>query len=175
MNTDLVLRCPTCGSDAFADDEFCESCGLALGVLVATAVALGVLVTSSLLFGAGCYRFRRDIAHAWGGAVRSSRAAYAVLFEQHTSGLAALDRALTNRRHEASDALVVGQVGAHHEAVGRIDLEVEPPEGDRTRANVGFGSALAIAISYTNNHSILWAIIHGILGWLYVIYIALFG
>jgi hypothetical protein len=25
---------------------------------------------------------------------------------------------------------------------------------------VGFGSALAIAISYTTNHSILWAIIH---------------
>ena len=27
---------------------------------------------------------------------------------------------------------------------------------------VGFGSALAIAISYTNNHSIPWAIIHGL-------------
>jgi hypothetical protein len=39
---------------------------------------------------------------------------------------------------------------------------------------VGFGSALAIAISYTANQSILWAIIHGILGWLYVIYFALF-
>ncbi len=39
---------------------------------------------------------------------------------------------------------------------------------------VGFGSALAIAISYTNNHSILWAIIDGVLGWLYVIYFALF-
>jgi hypothetical protein len=39
---------------------------------------------------------------------------------------------------------------------------------------VGFGSALAIAISYTTNHSILWAIIHGILGWLYVIFFALF-
>lgn len=37
-----------------------------------------------------------------------------------------------------------------------------------------FGSALAIAISYTNNHSILWALIHGILSWLYVIYAALF-
>ena len=37
-----------------------------------------------------------------------------------------------------------------------------------------FGSALAIAISYTTNKSILWAIIHGILGWLYVIYFALF-
>jgi hypothetical protein len=39
---------------------------------------------------------------------------------------------------------------------------------------VSFGSALAIAISYTANHSILWAIIDGILGWLYVIYYALF-
>jgi hypothetical protein len=39
---------------------------------------------------------------------------------------------------------------------------------------VGFGSALAIAISYTTNHSILWAIIDGIFGWLYVIYFALF-
>jgi hypothetical protein len=39
---------------------------------------------------------------------------------------------------------------------------------------VGFGSALAIAISYTNNHSILWAIIHGLFSWFYVIYFALF-
>jgi hypothetical protein len=39
---------------------------------------------------------------------------------------------------------------------------------------VGFGSALAIAISYTHNHSILWAIIDGILGWIYVIFFALF-
>jgi hypothetical protein len=39
---------------------------------------------------------------------------------------------------------------------------------------VGFGSALAITISYTENHSILWAIIDGILSWLYVVYFALF-
>jgi hypothetical protein len=37
-----------------------------------------------------------------------------------------------------------------------------------------FGSALAIAISYTNHHSILWAIIDGILSWIYVLYFALF-
>lgn len=35
---------------------------------------------------------------------------------------------------------------------------------------IGFGTALAIAISYTHNKSILWAIIHGIFGWLYIIY-----
>jgi hypothetical protein len=33
---------------------------------------------------------------------------------------------------------------------------------------------LAIAISYTNNHSVLWAIIHGFFSWLYVIYYVLF-
>ena len=39
---------------------------------------------------------------------------------------------------------------------------------------ISFGSALAIAISYVNNHSVLWAIIHGILSWIYVIYFVLF-
>jgi hypothetical protein len=37
---------------------------------------------------------------------------------------------------------------------------------------IGFGTALAIAISY-DNHSILWAIIHGFFSWLYVIYFAI--
>ena len=41
------------------------------------------------------------------------------------------------------------------------------------RAGVGFGSALAIAISWSANHSIVWAIIQGIFSWLYVIYYAL--
>ena len=39
---------------------------------------------------------------------------------------------------------------------------------------IGFGSALAITTSCAANHSILWAIIDGILGWLYVIYFVLF-
>ena len=60
---------------------------------------------------------------------------------------------------------------------GDIDMNENRYYGVRVEGakyGVGFGSALAIAISYTNNHSILWAIIHGILGWLYVIYFALF-
>ena len=36
-----------------------------------------------------------------------------------------------------------------------------------------FGSALAIVLSYTQNSSILWAIIHGIISWFYVIYRAI--
>jgi len=38
------------------------------------------------------------------------------------------------------------------------------------KVGVGFGTALAITISWTANKSILWAIVHGILGWFYVIY-----
>lgn len=40
------------------------------------------------------------------------------------------------------------------------------------RAGIGFGSALAIAISWSEHHSILWAIVQGFLGWLYVVYYA---
>lgn len=35
---------------------------------------------------------------------------------------------------------------------------------------VGLGTIVAVVISWSRNKSILWAIIHGILGWLYVIY-----
>lgn len=35
---------------------------------------------------------------------------------------------------------------------------------------VSFGSCLAMIISYTNWHSIFWAIVHGIFSWAYVIY-----
>jgi hypothetical protein len=41
------------------------------------------------------------------------------------------------------------------------------------KIGVGFGTALAIAISWSANKSILWAIIHGVFSWLYVIYYAL--
>jgi hypothetical protein len=44
--------------------------------------------------------------------------------------------------------------------------------GGAARAGISFGSALAIAISWSQNHSILWAIFQGFLGWLYVIYFA---
>lgn len=41
------------------------------------------------------------------------------------------------------------------------------------RAGIGFGTALAIAISWTANKSILWGIVHGFFGWAYVIYYAI--
>lgn len=42
------------------------------------------------------------------------------------------------------------------------------------RSGIGFGSALAITMSWNANHSILWAILHGLFSWFYVIYYALF-
>lgn len=44
--------------------------------------------------------------------------------------------------------------------------------GDATRAGIGLGSALAVAISWSQNSSILWAILHGVLSWMYVVYFA---
>ncbi|MFU1856917.1 hypothetical protein ACK8HY_07835 [Sphingobacterium sp. NGMCC 1.201703] len=41
-----------------------------------------------------------------------------------------------------------------------------------TRSGIGLGSVIAVVTSWDRNKSILWALIHGILGWLYVIYFA---
>lgn len=40
------------------------------------------------------------------------------------------------------------------------------------KAGASFGTALAIAISWSVHKSILWAIVHGFLSWIYVIYYA---
>jgi hypothetical protein len=37
-------------------------------------------------------------------------------------------------------------------------------------ATIGLGSVLAVTLSWTANHAIGWALIHGVLGWFYVIY-----
>jgi hypothetical protein len=42
--------------------------------------------------------------------------------------------------------------------------------GNMARAGISFGSALAITISWSINKSVLWAILHGICSWVYVIY-----
>jgi len=38
------------------------------------------------------------------------------------------------------------------------------------KKGVTFGSALAMVISFATNKSVFWAIIHGLLSWVYVIY-----
>lgn len=40
-------------------------------------------------------------------------------------------------------------------------------------AGIGFGSVVAAIISWSANHSIGWVIVHGMLGWLYVLYYAI--
>ena len=38
------------------------------------------------------------------------------------------------------------------------------------KSGITFGSALAMVISYVNWQSVGWAIIHGLMSWVYVIY-----
>ncbi len=41
---------------------------------------------------------------------------------------------------------------------------------EAARYGVTFGTALAIAISWSTNKSVLWAVLHGLLSWFYVIW-----
>jgi len=36
------------------------------------------------------------------------------------------------------------------------------------------GSIIAVAVSWSLNHSIIWAILHGLFGWFYVVYYLIF-
>ena len=38
---------------------------------------------------------------------------------------------------------------------------------------ISMGTALAMILSWSVNHSILWAMLHGVFSWLYVIYFAI--
>ena len=51
------------------------------------------------------------------------------------------------------------------------------PDGSRNenikktvKTGITFGSALAMVISYVNWHSVFWAVIHGLMSWIYVVY-----
>lgn len=41
------------------------------------------------------------------------------------------------------------------------------------KAGIGIGSAIAITISWSLHKSIVWALVHGVLSWIYVIWYAL--
>ncbi len=53
-------------------------------------------------------------------------------------------------------------------ASGRVEI-VEKT----VKTGITFGSALAMVISYANWHSVGWAILHGLMSWVYVIYYVL--
>jgi hypothetical protein len=54
----------------------------------------------------------------------------------------------------------------------------QPPKPKRIKikmsgsTGIELGVVLAMIISYVHNKSILWALLHGLLGWIYVIYTA---
>jgi hypothetical protein len=60
----------------------------------------------------------------------------------------------------------VYEPGPPRQTVGQRSVQV-------AKAGVSFGSALAIAISWSEHHSIIWAIIQGFFSWFYVLWYAL--
>lgn len=44
---------------------------------------------------------------------------------------------------------------------------------EATQAGIGLGAAIAIVCSWERNRSVLWAILHGILSWVYVVWFVL--
>ena len=53
---------------------------------------------------------------------------------------------------------------------GKENKEKNTAVKKTVKTGITFGSALAMGISYTAWHSVGWAIFHGLLSWVYVIY-----
>lgn len=49
-------------------------------------------------------------------------------------------------------------------------MEVVQVRREVVKTGITFGTALAMAISFNVNQSVLWAAVHGVFSWLYVIY-----
>jgi hypothetical protein len=60
----------------------------------------------------------------------------------------------------------------HQEAIIMIN-DLATQSVSATQTGIGIGSAIAIVCSWQRNRSILWAILAGLLSWLYVIYFAM--
>lgn len=72
-----------------------------------------------------------------------------------------------------------GGGGGDHDPVGPGSYSPRGPVEESkapgaVKAGLSFGSALAITISWSLNKSVVWAIIHGLLSWGYVVYYLLF-
>ncbi len=52
-------------------------------------------------------------------------------------------------------------------------MESNSKTGKAVKTGISFGSCLAMIISYVNWHSVGWAILHGLMSWVYVIYYVL--
>ncbi len=66
-----------------------------------------------------------------------------------------------------ASTLVLAQTGAVTETTPQSVTKVI------TKNGIGFGAVLAIVLSWDRNKSILWAMLHGLFSWLYVIYYAI--
>jgi hypothetical protein len=42
--------------------------------------------------------------------------------------------------------------------------------GTAAKTGLGFGAVLAMIMSWTLHQSVIWVLIHGLLGWIYVVY-----
>lgn len=67
------------------------------------------------------------------------------------------------------EMLIYGTPRPHSDLRPQISVS----SGEAAEKGISFGCALAIVISYVHWHSIGWAIFHGLLGWVYVIYYAI--
>jgi hypothetical protein len=74
--------------------------------------------------------------------------------------------------------VVIIPTNRYHERETRVSDDGNQKDDDGCGCGCGgftLGGFIAILLSWTTNHSVLYALVHGLLGWFYVIYWLLFN
>ena len=49
-------------------------------------------------------------------------------------------------------------------------MSQKPVRTSSSAAGIGLGNVIAVVVSWSVNKSVLWALVHGAFGWLYLLY-----
>ncbi len=78
-------------------------------------------------------------------------------------------------KDESLDPECRGSSNTHLKTPTKCDfLKDGPVSRERDTGCIGFGSVVAVILSVALNHSLGWALLHFLMGWIYVLYAVLF-
>lgn len=80
---------------------------------------------------------------------------------------------MSNIFNVSIEEIIYGKKITGEESTMANNINISSGTSKTVKAGISFGTCLAMIISYVKWVSIPWAIVHGLMGWIYVIYYAI--
>jgi len=81
-----------------------------------------------------------------------------------------LDLVISNWHFMKKISLLIVLIFFAFDLFAQINIGENSASNIAVQGSIGLGTIIAVVISWSRNESVLWAILHGLFGWFYVIY-----